>query len=129
MLAEAVRGHAAVLVASFSKEAGAGSDDWAKAVEADPALPGVAIYRAAMLEQAPGFVRGFIKSALRKQLSSTQQQHFAVLSKDEKLWREYFGVTTDRDPYIVLLDASGQIRWHGHGLAKELEPLLKTSLR
>ena len=129
VLAEALRGHAAILVASFSRAAGAGSDEWAKALDADPAWTGLPVFRAAMLEQAPGFVRGFIKAALRKQLSAAAVHRYAVLIQDEGLWRSYFGVTTDKDPYVVLLDADGNIRWHGHGAARDLEPLLKAALK
>jgi len=128
VLAEAVRGHAAVLVAGFSKEAGPACDEWVKAASADPALAGSLVYQAVMLEQAPGFIRGLIKNSMRKGLSPAQQDRYAVLTQDEKLWRAYFGVAGDKDPYVVLVDASGEVRWHGHGAAHDLEPLLKAAL-
>ena len=128
-LAQAVKGHSAVLIASFSKDAGSGADAWAKAVRQDSALAGVAAYEAAMLEKAPGFIRGMIKSGLRKQVPVGVQDHFVVLTQDEPLWRSYFGVSTDKEPYVVLLDASGRVLWHGHGDAQSLEPLLKAALR
>ena len=129
VLAHALQGHAGVLIASFSKEGGTGADAWVKAVRQDPALAGVAVYEAAMLERAPGFVRGVVKSALRKQVAPALQDHFVVLVQDEPLWRTYLGVSTDKEPYVVLLDAGGRVLWHGHGDAKNLEPLLKTALR
>jgi hypothetical protein len=128
-LAQAVKGHAVVLIASFSKDAGSGADAWAKAVRQDSALAGVAAYEAAMLEKAPGFIRGMIKSGLRKQVPVGVQDHFVVLTQDEPLWRSYFGVSTDKEPYVVLLDASGRVLWHGHGDAQSLEPLLRAALR
>jgi hypothetical protein len=128
-LAQAVKRHPAVLIASFSKDAGSGADAWARAVRQDTALAGVATYEAAMLERAPGFIRGIIKSGLRKQVPAGVQDHFLVLTQDEPLWRSYFGVSTDKDPYVVLLDASGRTLWHGHGDAQNLEPLLKAALR
>ena len=30
--------------------------------------------------------------------------------------------------YVVLLDASGTVKWHGHGAAKDLEPLVRAAL-
>jgi hypothetical protein len=129
ILAQSVRGHASLLIASFSKEAGSSADEWAKDARADSALGGLAIYQAAMLERAPGFIRSMIKSSLRKQTPAAAQDTFFVITEDEPLWRSYFGVSTDKDPYVVLIDAAGQVRWHGHGAAADLEPLVKAALK
>jgi hypothetical protein len=129
VVADAVRGHAAVLIVGFSKDAGDGCGAWARAVRADTALAGVAVYQIAMLEGAPGFVRGMIKSGMRKGVAAAEQDTFVVLVHDDKLWRNYFGVTADAEPYVALLDAKGQVLWHGHGAAKDLEPLLKGALK
>ncbi len=129
VLAQAVRGHAAVLIASFSKDAGPDCDAWARAARADVALAGIAVYQAAMLQRAPALVRLMIKSSLRKQVPAAQQDHFLVFSQDDALWRSYFAVTTDKEPYAVLIDADGKIRWHGHGDPQFLEPLLKDALK
>lgn len=128
VLAQALHGHAGILVASFSKDAGAGSDAWVKALRADPALSGLPVFQAAMLEKAPGFVRGMIKSSLRKQVPPDLQGRFVVLTQDEQLWKAYFGVATDKDPYVVLIGPTGSVLWHGHGQAQNLEPLLKAAL-
>jgi hypothetical protein len=129
VLAEAVRGHSAVLIAGFSKDAGTACGDWAKAVRGDQVLAGIAHYQVASLEQAPGFVRGMIKNSMRKGLSAAEQDHFVILTQDEKLWRGYFSVGSDKEPYVVLLDAKGDVLWHGHGLAKDLEPSLSMAAR
>ena len=129
VLAEAVRGHASLLIASFSKEAGLLAGQWGKAARADSALAAVTVYQAAMLESAPGLIRGMVTSSLRKQTTADAQDTFVVFTQDETLWRTYLGVTTDKDPYVVLIDAAGQIRWHGHGGAANLEPLLKDALK
>jgi hypothetical protein len=127
VLADAVRGHAAVLVVGFSKEAGDGSGGWAKALHADRALDGIAVYQVAIIERAPGLVRGMIKAGMRKGIAPADQDSFVVLVQDEKLWRSYFNVTAEKDPYVALLDAAGQNRWHGHGAAGDLEPLLRAA--
>lgn len=125
--AEAVRGHASVLVAGFSREAGDGAGAWAKAIRADPAMQGVAMVQIAMLEKAPAFVRGMIKSGMRKGLSGPEQESFVVLTQDDGPWRSYFQVADDKEPYVVAIDASGKIVWHGHGSAKDLEPQLRAA--
>jgi hypothetical protein len=129
VLAEALRGHTSVLVMSFSREAGDGCNAWARSVRADAALNGVAVYQAAMLEGAPGLLRGVIKSAMRKGLTAAEQDHYVILAQDGKPWRSYFGVTADKDPYVVLVDAAGRVRWRGHGAARDLEALLKAALK
>jgi hypothetical protein len=128
VVADAVRGHMAVLIVGFSKDAGPKSGEWAKVVRADPALAGAAVYQIASLEQAPGFIRGMIKSGIRKGVSPAEQENFVVLTQEEKVWRSYLGVADDKQPYVVLLDPAGQSRWHGHGEAKDLEPQLKAAL-
>jgi hypothetical protein len=68
-----------------------------------------------------------IKGSMRKGASQTDQDHFVILTQDEKIWRGYFGVTNDKDPYVALIDANGEIRWQGHGAAKDLEPMLRSA--
>jgi hypothetical protein len=129
VLADETRGHAAVLVAGFSREGGNGTGAWVKAVRDDKALDGVAVYQVAMLEGAPSFIRGTIKNGMRKGVSAAEQGQFVVLTQDDKLWRQFFGVTTDKEPYAVLIDAKGNVVWHGHGSAERLEPLLKAAMK
>jgi hypothetical protein len=88
----------------------------------------VAVYQAVMLQRAPGFVRGLVKASMRKDVAAADQDKFFVLTTDEELWRAYFGVTKEKDPYIVLMDAGGRVRWHGHGAAANLEPLVRDDL-
>ena len=73
-----------------------------------------------MLEEAPGFMRGMIKSGMRKGCPQREQDHSVVLTQDEKLWRSYFDVSDDKDPYVVLIDEAGKVLWHGHGAAASL---------
>lgn len=129
VLAELVRGHATLLVAGFSRKGGDGCGDWVKAVRADSALANVAVYQMAMLESAPGLFRGAIKNSMKKGFDAAEQDNFVVLTQDEKLWRKYFDVSDDQDPYVALIDAAGKIVWHGHGAAGNLEPMLKAALR
>ena len=129
VLAQAMHGHASILLMGFSKDGGMRCGDWVKAIHDDAALNGVAVYQASMLEGAPALLRPAIKNAMRKGLPPAEQDAFVVLTQDQKLWRSYFDVSTDKDPYVVLMDAVGQVRWHGHGDAKFLEPLLGPALR
>jgi hypothetical protein len=127
--AELVRGHVAILVAGFSREAGMQSGTWRKAVRADAGLNGIPVYELAMLEKAPGIIRGMIKSGMRKGVTPSDQDQIIVITQDQKLWEKFFGVENDKDSYVLLLDAKGNVIWHGHGPAERLEPLLKNALK
>lgn len=127
VLADAVKNHAVVLVAGFSREAGTGTGDWVTRIHADAALANVTVYQVAMLAGAPGFMRGMIRNGMKKGVSRPEQDFFVVLTEDEKVWEHYFDVTTDKDPYVVLIDASGRVLWHGHGAAANLEPLVRAA--
>ena len=129
VVAQAIRGHQAVLIAGFSKDAGDACGTWGKAIHADPALRSAEVYQLVMLEDAPRILRPMIKSGMRKGLSLADQEQFVILTQDEKLWRSYFGVDNDKVPCVALIDADGRVVWHGHGSAQYLEPLLKVALR
>jgi len=125
----ALHGRGAVLVTSFSRQAGSLSDAWVSALASDPALAGVPVYRAVMLEAAPGFVRSRIKSSLRHAISPSQQPFCLVFVRDEKLWRRALAPTDDKLPVVVLLAPDGKIRWRGQGTVAEQLPHLNVLLR
>lgn len=128
VLADQVRGRAVVLVAGFSREGGNGTAAWVKAIHADPALASVGVYEIAEIAGAPSLIRGMIKSGMKKGVPAAEQDSFVVLTEDAKPWRSYFGVGDDQIPYVMLLDPSGKILWHGHGSASDLEAQLKGAL-
>lgn len=129
VLAEAVRGHRAILIAGFSHEAGASSGEWFKAIHSDPALADVAVYQVAEIAGAPSLIRGMIRNGMKKGVAPSQQDTFVVLTEDESQWKAFFSVTDDNVPYVVLLDAGGKVLWLGHGAAASLEPQLRAAKR
>ncbi len=128
VLADAVRGHAVVLVAGFSHDGGIACGDWMKAIHGDATLAGVDVYEIAMLEGAPGLFRGMIKSGMRKGMSSADQERMVVLTQDDKVWEKYFAVSNGQLPQVMLIDAKGNVVWHGQGKAAELEPQLRAAV-
>jgi hypothetical protein len=129
VLADEVRGHPAVLVAGFSREGGNGTGAWVKSIHSDAALSGCTVYEIAEIAGAPSIIRGMIKSGMRKGVPPAEQNNFVVLTQDEKPWRAYFDVSDDQVPYVLLIDATGKVLWHGHGQATELEPQLRSALQ
>lgn len=126
--ADLVHGHDSILVAGFSHDAGMHCGPWMKAIQNDPALKDVASYELAMLEKAPGMFRGMIKSGMRKGTTAEEQNRIVVMTKDQEEWEKFFGVEDEKDPYVVVLNAKGDVVWRGHDPAVRLEPLLKRAL-
>jgi hypothetical protein len=129
VLADAVRGHAAVLVAGFSHEGGMKVGEWMKALRGDSVFASVDVYEIAMLEGAPGIFRGMIKSGMRKGTPPAEQGHTLVMTQDQKQWEKFFGVGDDKDPYVALVNANGDVLWRGHGPAATVEPQLKSAMK
>lgn len=128
VLADQVQGHPVILVAGFSREGGNGTAAWVKLIHGDGALSGCTVYEIAEIAGAPSLIRGMIKSGMRKGVPPAEQDKFVVLTQDEKPWRSYFGVSDDQVPYVMLIDETGKVLWHGHGQAADLEPELKSAL-
>lgn len=124
-----VRGRAVILVAGFSHDGGVRCGAWMKTIESDPALKDVPVLELAMLEKAPGIIRGVIKSGMRKGVSAAEQDRIVVMTQDQPLWEKFFGVGDDKDPYVLLLNAQGEVVWHGHGQAADLEPKLRGAVK
>lgn len=127
VLADAVHGHDAILVAGFSHEGGNGTGAWVKAIHADPALSGIPVYEVAEIAGAPRLIRGMIEGGMRKGVPPAEHDSFIVLTQDEKSWRNYFEVRDDKVPCVMAVDGGGKVLWRGHGAANELEPELRSA--
>lgn len=123
-----VRGHVVILVAGFSHDAGVQCGPWMKAIEGDEALKQVSPLELAMLEKAPGMLRGMIKGGMRKGLSAEEEEKIVVMTQDQEQWEKFFGVGDRAEPYVLMLNAKGDIVWRGHGQAGALELQLRNAM-
>ena len=124
-------GKPAVVSFSFSRTGGKDSSQWSEHVEKD--FPAVGHpYTLMMIEAAPKFVRGMIISGSKKGMSAQAQDRCIAMEKDEDLWKQRIGFTTDDRAYVFLLGPDGRIRWKSSGaftdagyaaLKKELAPM------
>jgi len=99
-------------VFGFSKEAGDRTKDWMARLNRD----GVNAWSIANLEGAPGLVRGMIRASMRKGTPQPLLEHSLVMIKDEQTWRHALGVSDEKLPVVVVLDASGRTIWIHEGL-------------
>ena len=117
LMPDAMRGHVSVVVLGFSKS----SQDAVKAWEAGARkqLGQTDVYQVAVLEDAPSFVRGMIKHAMKGATPVDRQSHFLVVVKGAAELKKAAAFSEENDPYVLLLDGSGEIRWRTHGAVND----------
>lgn len=130
-LAEAAAGKTTLLVLGFSKRAGDVSHAWRDRFAADfGSDPHAAYFVVAFLEDAPGLVRGMIKSAMRSGTPRAERPHFIVTTSDEAVWKKFVHMENDKLPCVVLVDGSGNVKWSWNGEfeASQYSALKETAL-
>ncbi len=115
-LPDVAKGRVCLIIMTFSKEAGERSRHWqdhfAKDFTDDSK---VTSYSVAMLSDAPGFLRGMIRSAMRRGTPQSLRARTLTVISDSKPWKQRLNVSNDKDAYLLLLNQHGQIAWMQHG--------------
>jgi ATP10 protein len=120
MLPADAAGKPAVVSFSFSRTGGKDSSQWSEHVEKD--FPAVGHpYTLMMIEAAPKFVRGMIISGSKKGMTPAAQDRCIAMEKDEDIWKQRIGFTTDDRAYVFLLGPDGRIRWRSSGAFTDSE--------
>ena len=112
-LPDAAKGKRALVVMTFSKDAGEASKAWCNRFAKDFGID--RIYQIAHLEKAPRLVRGLIRRGMRGDMPAAMQGRMLLIYNDEAQWRERFDVTNENLPYLAMLDAEGRITWLHQG--------------
>jgi hypothetical protein len=112
-LPDAAKGRPALIVFTFSKEAGEASKPWISRLVKD--APNAQLFQIAMLEKAPRLVRGLIRRGMRGDMPPALQARMLLLYAGEATWRKTVGVTNDAYPCLATLDAEGRITWFHQG--------------
>jgi hypothetical protein len=116
VLPDALRGKAGVLVVGFSKESRDGVTAWSKRLAADyRGSPDVVYYEMAELEGAPRLLRGMILRSIKSSVPERAQPRFIPLLTDEAAWRALAHYNKPDDPYVLVVDSQGQVRWQMEG--------------
>ena len=120
VLPDAAAGHPAVFIVAFSRAGGDASGRWNKQLRQEFASEqNLHFFTVAVLQDAPKLVRGMIKHGMRGGVPQNEQGSFALLYKDEDVWKKLVDFTDVNDAYILLTDSTGRIRWHAHGKAPD----------
>jgi len=114
-LPQALQGHTAVLIFSFSQDARANVTDWFHDFANDYRnSPTVLYYSLPVLAGAPGFLRGMIARKIKESVSLPAQPRFVPILDHEAEWKSIAGFSKqqpDSEAYLVLVDGSGTIRY------------------
>jgi hypothetical protein len=114
VLPDSLKGKPAVVIVGFSKSSQDAVKEWDTRARKQLGA-GFDVYQMAVLEDAPSFVRGMIKHAMKGSTPADRQSHFLVAVKGEAELKKAAAFSEANEPYLLLLDASGEIRWRTHG--------------
>jgi len=125
VLPDALRGQPAVVVWSFSREAGEKVDKWAASLARDR----VNVWSAAVIEAAPRLIRPMIRASMRRASPEPFHPRFLCVTRGEKELRAALGVSNDKLPLVTLLGPDGAVLWrHSGGYDPEAEAELRRRL-
>ncbi len=88
---------------------------WLQAKAICQAHPAVACYEAAVIEDAPSFVRGMIMSGMKHGMDPDRQDTFVTVVENEAAWKQAFGFSAPDDAYLGIFDKSGKLQWRTSG--------------
>jgi hypothetical protein len=72
-----------------------------------------------VLEDVPRFIRGMVTSSIRRGTPPGEQDRFVTLFQGEADLKRFMSYAVPDEAYLLLLDAKGEVQWHGHGLFGE----------
>ena len=116
VLPEAAGGRRAILVIGFSHASQGQTKAWADRLDREfPNRQMVTVYPVAVLEAVPRLIRGMVSHGIKSDTPKEQRDRFLLVYQKEAELKMAAGFTAPDDAYILLLDASGAIRWRFHG--------------
>src|SRR5487761_533661 len=113
-------GKIAFLLIGFSRRGGDATRAWEQRLNKDFGTDQkYVIHPVAVLEDAPRFIRGIIKSGIRRGTPLAEQDRFVILVNGEADLKRFVGYSASDDAYLLLIDGNGEVRWRGHGAFTE----------
>lgn len=120
VLPDDIHGKIALLGIGFSKKGGQSTRPWEQRFKKDFGKDErYAVYPVAVLEDAPRFIRGMIVGGMRRGIPAQEQDRFVTLFHGEANLKRFVAYSAADEPYLLLLDAKGEVQWRGHGFFRE----------
>ncbi len=111
LLPDALRGQTAVVVWSFTREAGEQVEKWVAPLARDR----VNVYSAAVIEAAPRLIRPMIRASMRRASPQPFHERFICITRGEKELRQALNVRNDKVPYLTIVNPDGAVVWQHAG--------------
>jgi hypothetical protein len=113
-------GKIALLVIGFTKKSSHATQAWEQRFKKDFGNDQrYVVYPVAVLEDVPRFIRGMVTSSIRRGTPPGEQDRFVTLFQGEADLKRFVSYAGPDEAYLLLLDAKGEVQWHGHGLFGE----------
>ena len=119
VLPDDARGSAAILIFGFTRASRSNTEAWSRRLADDKTLSGVKIYNLPVLESVPRIFRGWVVSGIQKSVPVERRANFVPLFAKEKELKQVAGFSSPNDPYLVVLDRSGEVRFKYAGEISE----------
>lgn len=120
VLPDDAHGKNVFLVIGFSRKGGDASRGWEQRLNKDfGADSRYVIYPIAVLEDAPRFMRGIIKSGIRRGAPPSELDRFVIMVHGEDELKRFVAYSAQDDAYLILVDRNGETCWRGHGSFEE----------
>ena len=111
-----VPGKITLVAVGFSRSSGSAAGvAWKQAQPFCTAHPQVACYQVAVLQDAPGWIRGMIDRGLRNARTQAEREQFATVVTNEQAWKQALHATDARAGYALLVGTDGRILWQTQG--------------
>ena len=111
-----IPGKITLLALGFSRASGtAAGVAWKQMQPFCTAHPQVACYQVAVLQDAPGWIRGMIERGLRNARTQAEREQFATVVTNEQAWKQALHATDALAGYAVLVGIDGRILWQTQG--------------
>jgi hypothetical protein len=75
----------------------------------------VAYYEMPVLASVPKLLRGFVEGRIKASVSDRGRVHFLPVMEDEPAWRTIAHYSKADDPYVLVVDEYGAVRWQTQG--------------
>lgn len=116
VLPDAASGRVAILVAGFSHASQNQTKAWSDRLDhefTDPAK--VTVYPVAVLEAVPRLVRGMAVHGIKSGAPKEERERFLLVFHKSAELKQAAGFERPDDAYLILVDATGAVRWRFHG--------------
>jgi hypothetical protein len=107
----------AVFVVTFSKAASSAATEWTKMLRDR----GVPVFQVAVIDDVPGFMRGFVIRSMRSGVPEALQDHFWTVTDHRDEWKRLLDARDGKEPHVFMLEDGDRIVHVVHGSASAVK--------